>query len=318
MTRFRSIFASHLASYVKLRRQLGLSFVAQEGMLVAFDRHVQDRGYRGPLTQELAYEFAMAVRDSSSTMPARRYMVVRHFSEYLATSDPRTPRLDPKAIWRSRLRPAPFIFTHDEVGRLLVHATRFKQRHPVSNRAFHAMIGLSASTGLRLREVLNLDLLDVDLETGILVVRRSKFDKDRLVPVHSTTLDILRSYAAVRREVPGPLEESAFFLNARGCRFSRDNVEYLFRQLVRRVELRPSQGKPPTFYSLRHTFAVWRLVSWYQAGENVQALLPALATYLGHVHYTSTSYYLTATAELLGIAADRLETTQEALHDQDA
>jgi len=111
--------------------------------------------------------------------------------------------------------------------------------------------------------------------------------------------------------MPRAAGESAFFLNTRGRRFQRDNVEYLFRQLVRKVELRPTSGKPPTFYSLRHTFAVRRLVTWYQTGQKVQALLPALATYMGHVNYTSTSYYLTATAELLGVAAARLGTAEE-------
>jgi integrase len=317
MSRLQSIFAERLEGYVRLRRQLGLRFVTQEGMLRAFDRYVHERGYQGPLTEELARAFATAVPDVSTTIPARRYMVVRQFAEYLATFDPRTPRLDPKAIYRARRQPPAYIFTEEELERLLRRATGFSRRHPVSNRALHAMIGLAACTGLRLREVLSLDLSDVDLETGVIVVRRSKFDKDRLVPVHPTMLDVLRAYAAVREQMPGPVGETAFFLSARGCRYRRDNVEYLFRQLVRRVDLRPPPGRPPTFYSLRHTFAVRRLVAWYQAGANVQALLPALATYMGHVHYTSTSYYLTATAELLGVAADRLGARGKVLHAED-
>jgi len=317
MSRFQSVFADHLTGYVTLRRQFGLRFVQQEEMLHRFDRHVHERGYQGPLTEELAREFATAVPDASTTIPARRYLVVRQFAEYLSTFDPRTPRLDPKAIYRARRQPPPYVFTEEELERLLHRAAGFSQRHPVSNRAFHAMIGLAASTGLRLREVLSLDLSDVDLETGGLVVRRSKFDKDRLVPVHPTMLDVLRAYAAVREQIPGSVGETAFFLNARGRRFRRDNVEYLFRQLVRRVDLRPPPGRPPTFYSLRHSFAVRRLVAWYRAGANVQALLPALATYMGHVHYTSTSYYLTATAELMGVAADRLEARGAVLHAED-
>jgi len=305
MSRFESFFAERLTSYVRLRRQLGLRFVAQETMLCAFDRHVHARRYQGPLTQELACEFATAVPDTSTSIPARRYLVIRHFAEYLAAFDAGTPRLDPKAIYRARRQPPPYILTEDEVEALLRHATEFRQRHPVSNRALQAMIGLAVSTGLRLREILSLDLSDVDLETAVLVVRRSKFDKDRLVPVHPTMLEVLRAYAAVRDQMPRSVDEAAFFLNVWGRRFRRDNVEHLFQQLVRRAQLGRSRGRKPTFYSLRHTFAVRRLITWYQAGANVQALLPALATFMGHVHYTSTSYYLTATAELLGVAADR-------------
>lgn len=308
MSRFKSVFAERLASYVALRRKLGLRFESQEDMLHAFDRFAFERGHQGPLADQLARDFAMAVPDLTSTVPSRRYLVVRHFAEYLATFDPSTPRLDPKAIFRTRTQPPPYIFTDEDLMRLLSRVPEFRQRHPVSNRAFHAMLGLAASSGLRLREVLGLDLLDVDLETGVVVIRRTKFDKDRLVPVHATTLDVLRAYAAVRDQIPGANAEVAFFLSSRGRRFQAYTVVYLFRQLVRKLELRPPNGKAPTFYSLRHTFAVKRLVAWHRAGVDVQACLPALATYMGHVHYTSTSYYLTATAELLGVAADRLGT----------
>jgi integrase len=317
MNRFQSVFAEPLASYVQLRRQLGLRFQSQEAMLRAFDRYVHECAHQGSLSEQLARKFAMSVADATTTVPARRYLVVRHFAEYLATYDPGTPRLDPKAILRRRQQPRPYIFTEEEIEHLLRRTPEIPQRHPVSNMALHTMIGLAVSTGLRPREVVDLDQADVDLETGILVIRRSKFDKDRLVPVHSTTLDVLCAYAASREQMPGAIGETAFFLSTRARRYKSDNLGYLFRQLVRRVELHPPRGRMPTFRSLRHTFAVRRLIGWYRAGANVQALLPALATYMGHVHYTSTAYYLTATAELLDVAAERL-VAPEVRHDQQA
>ena len=310
MNVFQSAFAERLASYVQLRRQLGLRFEGQEAVLRAFDRYAHERDHQGPLSEQLVREFALSVADPSTTVPARRYLVVRHFAEYLATYDPSTPRLDPKAILRSRQQPPPYIFTEQEVEHLLRRATEFPRRHPVSNVALRAMIGLAASTGLRPREVVGLDQADVDLDTGILVIRRSKLDKDRLVPVHATTLDVLRAYAAGRDEMPGAGSDTAFFLNGRVRRYQTDNLDYLFRRVVQRIDLHPPRGTMPTFRSLRHTFAVRRLVAWYRAGANVQALLPALATYMGHVHYSSTAYYLTATAEMLGVVAERLITPE--------
>lgn len=306
MSGFKSVYAEHLAGYVKLRRQMGLRFSKQEDMLRAFDRYVHEHDHVGPLTQELGQHFALSAPDTTTTIPARRYNVVRQFAEYLATFDPLTPRLDPKAIYRARAQPVPYVFGQDEIEQLLRRATEISQRHPVLNHVVHAMIGLAACTGLRLREVVGLDLADVDLETGVLVIRRTKFDKDRLVPVHPTTLEVLRAYAAVREQMSVRPGETAFFLSTRGARFKAASVGYIFHQLVRRIDLCAPREKPPTFYSLRHTFAVRRLITWYHAGVDVQALLPALATYMGHVHYTSTAYYLTATAELLGVAADRL------------
>jgi integrase len=306
MTPFQSVFAERLAGYVLLRRQLGLRFVNQEALLHAFDRYVAERDDRGVLTEALARTFATAVAATSATVPGRRYSVVRQFADYLATFDPRTPRLDPKALYRQWRQPPPYIFTEEELGRLLHRATQFSPRHRTSNRTVHAMIGLAASTGLRPREVLGLDVSDVDLDTGLLTIRRTKLDKDRVVPVHATTRDVLRAYAVDRGQMPGAAGETPFFLNTRGQRVQPENVAHLFGQLVGRIGLPSPRGKRPTFSSLRHTFAVHRLVAWYRAGANVQAHLPVLATYMGHVHYASTAYYLTATAELLGIAADRL------------
>jgi len=310
MNVLQSAFAKHLTNYVQLRRQLGLRFEGQEAVLHAFDRYAHEHHHQGPLTEQLARDFALSVADPSTTIPARRYLAVRHFAQYLATYDPSTPRLDPKAIVRRRPQPPPYIFTEHELKELLHQATQFPLRHPISNVALRTMIGLCASTGLRPREVLGLDQVDVALDTGILVIRRSKLDKDRLVPVHPSTLEVLRAYAAVRDQMPRAGNDTAFFLNSRARRYNTTNLDYLFRRVVRRINLHPPRGAMPTWRSLRHTFAVHKLLAWYHAGANVQALLPALATYMGHVHYSSTAYYLTATAELLGVVAERIATLE--------
>ena len=307
MSEFHSAFAEHLAGFVELRHRLGLRFVKQEQMLRAFDQYVRDHDHRGALTEQLARSFAMDVPCTTTTVPSRRYLVVRQFAEYLATFDPFTPRLDPKAICCRRLQPPPYIFTEQEIEQLMRRALDFSMRHPVSNRALQTMIGLAACTGLRPREVRALDCGDLDFEGGILKIRHTKFDKDRLVPVHATTLRALHAYADIRAQMPGAATETAFFLDTRGHRYTKENVCYLFRQIVQKTDLHPPCGKLPTFSALRHTFAVRRLIAWHRAGAQVQALLPALATYMGHVHYTSTSYYLTATAELWGVAAERLD-----------
>lgn len=306
MSGFRSVFAHHLAAYIKLRRALGLRFLQQERVLRAFDRFAHHHHHESLLSEELVRAFATAGRSSSATVPPKRYQVVRHFAEYLSTFEPRTPRLNPQAFRRGGVQSIAYVFTTEELSQLLCAAATVSCRWPILSRTVHALIGLAASTGLRLREVVGLDVADVDLDTGVMIVRRTKFDKDRLVPVHATTLAVLRAYAAVRQPSARHPDELAFFLSSRGRRFTPGNLEYIFRQLVRRMDLRHPRQRPPTFYSLRHSFAVERLIAWYRAGANVQALLPALATYMGHVHYTSTAYYLTATAELLGVAADRL------------
>ena len=304
MNGFQSVFQEPLAAYIELRRGLGYRFDSEVNLLRAFDRYVHERGST-ELTQELALEFATNNSNTSTNYRFERYRVVRQFSEYRAIFDPQTPLLDPKALPLSKTRTRPYIYTDEELARLLHEARHISSNHSVRGVTLHTMVGLAASTGLRIGEVVGLDRTDVDLKRGTLLVRQSKFGKDRYVPVHSTTLEVLRHYATVRDTAFPNCQDPAFFLSLRKRRFCRNTLQQAFCKLARRAGLRGPKGRGPSFHSLRHRFAVKRLVAWYKAGLDIQAMLPALATYMGHVNYTDTAYYLTATPELLELAAQR-------------
>ncbi len=307
MKNFQSMFAKHLSNYVHLRHALGFRSEEPTFVLEAFDRWIFQRNHTGPLTQELALEFACSNPKNSTNYCARRYQVIRHFSEYLATFDPRTPFLDPKTLQRSKAQTPRHIYTDQELQKILYEARHVSRRNPVCGLTLHAMIGLAASTGLRIREVIRLDREDVDLKTGVLNVRSSKFNKSRLVPLHITTLEVVRNYAAARDTAFPNCKAVAFFINTRQKRFVRNTVQQLFAGIACRAGLRGPKGRGPSFHDLRHRFAVQRLVSWYKAGVDVQGMLPVLATYMGHAHYTDTAHYLTATAELLALASERYQ-----------
>ena len=115
----------------------------------------------------------------------------------------------------------------------------------------------------------------------------------------------MRSYAAVRDSVFANCRDDAFFVTMCKGRFARNTLQQEFCKVARGAGLRAPKGRGMSFHSLRHRFAVKRLIAWYEAGVDVQAMLPVLATYMGHVQYTDTAYYLTATAELLELAAER-------------
>ena len=307
MKSFQSAFAEHLSAYVQLRHALGFRSEDTVFFLEAFDQCVFEKNHTGPLTQELALEFACSNPKTSTNYRARRYQVVRHFSEYLATFDPQTPFLDPKALERSKARNPRHIYTDQELQKILVEARHVSRKKPVCGLTLHTMIGLAASTGLRISEIVRLDRQDVDLETGVLNVRHSKFNKSRLVPLHETTLRAVGNYAAARDVAFPDCKAVAFFVNANQKRFVRNTVQQLFAGVARRAGLRGPKGRGPSFHDLRHRFATQRLVRWYKAGVDVQGMLPALATYMGHAHYTDTAYYLTATAELLALASERYQ-----------
>jgi integrase len=161
---------------------------------------------------------------------------------------------------------------------------------------------------MRVNEALKLDRPDVDLGRGILTIRRTKFGKSRHVPVHSSTVDALKKYAAKRdRIVPQPT--AAFFISERGTRITEWMARYTFARLSQQLGFRSvakSHGRGPRLHDMRHRFAARTLINWYRAGLDVERELPKLSTYLGHVHANETYWYLEAVPELLQLATDRV------------
>jgi integrase len=269
-----------------------------------FDQFVIAADHRGRLTQQLALDFASSATTKGGA--ARRYQVIRSFSAYLVAIVPGTPILDSSVMRSDEPRIPARIFTENELAELLREADRSSFRAPVRGLALWAMIGLAASCGLRPGEVIRLDKGDVDWANGVLRIMRTKFRKDRLVPLHPTTQQALGKYAERRDATFHGQHCEAFFLNARGARLASAALEGMFRDLLRRIGMRDPRGCGPSFGDLRHTFAVRRMVAWYREGVDVQAKLPVLATFMGHVEYSSTAYYITATPELQGLASERL------------
>jgi integrase/recombinase XerD len=173
---------------------------------------------------------------------------------------------------------------------------------------WQTFIGLLAVTGLRVSEVCRLDRTDVDLHTGVLVVADSKFGKSRQVWLHPTSMAALRDYERHRdQHCPQPRAPS-FLVSTRGTRLDAGNVQSVFADLLATAGISPVPGRRrPRLHDLRHSFAVATLLDCYRDGGDVQARLPLLSTWLGHVDPKSTYWYLQAVPELLSLAAGRLE-----------
>jgi integrase len=175
---------------------------------------------------------------------------------------------------------------------------------------FVTLIGLMGSCGLRPSEAIHLAIEDVflDLDPPKIVIQNTKFRKSRLVPLHVTTAQALGSYARKRRHLGYDGYCSAFFVSERHTWLKYQSVAHTFVGLASRLGLRGHVGeRKASLHGLRHTFAVERLLLWYREGEDVQARVPELSVYLGHVSPENTYWYLTATPQLLRAAADRFE-----------
>lgn len=174
---------------------------------------------------------------------------------------------------------------------------------------FETFIGLIAACGLRGGEAMRLDRDDFDPDQGLLTVRDSKFGKSRQLCLHSTTVNAVCDYGLRRdRLCPSPATAS-LFVSTTGARLCHATVQPTFRELLRRAGIARTAASRPRVHDLRHSFAVNTLIGWYRDGHDVQARIPALSTYLGHIDPGATYWYLSAAPELLALAAERLETT---------
>ena len=150
--------------------------------------------------------------------------------------------------------------------------------------------------GFRLGEVLKLQVRDVDLEQGVVAVRQGKFRKDRLVPLALSLVHRLGKYATGFEKRP---PDATFFPAPEGGSFRLRTVYGWFRTLLLQCGIpHGGRGKGPRIHDLRHGFAVHTLLRWYRNGEDLDAKLPLLATYLGHQNLSGTQRYLHLTAEL--------------------
>jgi integrase len=172
------------------------------------------------------------------------------------------------------------------------------------------LIGLLASTGLRVGEVLRLTIADVELDSQppVLHIRETKFQKSRLVPLHASTADQLRHYQAMRGHLRYDALSNVFFVSEKGQSLSYAALARWFTTQCQQLGIAPLHpGRRPTLHALRHTFAVERIRQWYEEGADVQALLPHLSVYLGHLRPEYTYWYLSATPELLTAAAAKFQ-----------
>ena len=303
MTAFANVLAASIDRYLALQRSLGYQFHTQATSLRALLAYMRSTHAQGPLSQALALECVMA-SDLTPNGRAIRYAVIRRFAQYHATFDPQTTSFDRRVLPRSRAIPPPRILSDEELGSLMAACERVSTKQPFRGRTLATLVGLLASTGVRSGEAVRLDRTDVNLASGVLQVRKTKFRKDRLVPVHATTLRALRDYARHRNLACPTPKSPAFFISTRGTRLLQGGLYYGFEQACALAGLNAHAAKARRPHDLRHRFAVTRLAEWHRQKLDVQSMLPLLATYLGHARYSDTAYYVTATPELLGLAAD--------------
>lgn len=299
------MLSEDLIRYANLQHSLGFKFRVQHTLLKNFVAFAEPFGDRH-VDAHRVFEWAACA--PSPQQRRNRLLTIRRFAIAMQAEDPRHEIPADDAFGRGLFeRRIPYIYTTDEIAALMCAAARLKPAGSIRPLLYETLFGLIAATGMRISEALALRL--EDLTADGLVIKQTKFQKSRLLPLHDTTLQALDVYLSVRRRL-GTMDGALLVSNA-GTAPSYNTVKAVFLQLARIIGLRgePGQGGP-RIHDLRHTFAVRSLEQCRHDRDAVDRHITALSTYLGHAHVTDTYWYLQATPILMSQIAE----AGEALH----
>jgi integrase len=301
-----STLEEQMVEYLAVRRALGFKLANVELLLRQFVRYLDQQGEQR-ITINTAIAWAI-LPEGSDSLHYGRLAAVRGFATHLRVVDPTVEIPGVELLRNGPPRRRPFLYTDEEIRALIDAAGTFRTAHRTAT--YRTLIGLLASTGVRVGEAIGLDRDDFDHSLGVIVVR-GKLDKLRELPLSPSTTAALLAYLARQDRPPSPPGERALFVSMAGTRVAIDGVEQTFSLLRDRADVPSRGGRRPTVHGLRHTFAIRTMLDAYHDGADAGARLGILSTYLGHVEPANTYWYLHAAPELMTAAADRLERYEE-------
>lgn len=305
---FLSVLGPTITRYLALKRALGRCYAVERDVLKSLDRFLTTEG--ADLTAESFPRWCRTQEHVTRGVRRNRMRIVRNLCLYRRRTEPTCFVPDPSLFPAPHSPVQPHIFTEAEVGRLLRRAATLPRppESPLRPELFRLAITLLYTTGLRRGELLGMSVGDCDLRERTLLVRETKFHKSRLLPLSRDGSHELERYLQARRAQRLPVSaQTPLIWNGRagGKAYTAVGFGDVLRELFRRAGIRKADGHLPRVHDFRHTFACHALLRWYRRGENVQAKLPILATYMGHVSIVSTQYYLHLIEPMATAASER-------------
>jgi integrase/recombinase XerD len=303
-----STLSMELDRYLTIRRNLGYDLGTAERVLRRFITFAEQQG-TDRITTDLFLRWKKEFGKAKGQTWGRRLSIVRIFAQWLQGIDPKH-EVPPQGLIPIRIRrPKPYIYSDDEIRRIVEAAEQLPSVNGIRALTCSTLFGLIAVTGMRVSEALSLDADDVDLENGVLTIRRGKFGKGRQLPLSTSTSARLAAYARERDRLLG-YRSKPFFVADHGHRLSDGGARYSFAVVCQNIGLRRAEkfkrhGRGPRIHDLRHSFAVRTLVNWYRTGKDPAREMIKLTTYLGHGNPANTYWYIEAVPELLNLASTR-------------
>jgi len=298
--KLQSCLAPQIHSFISLRQLSDTNYQSQARLLEYFDRFlIKEKIHEPRLTQQITESYQHTLSHLTPRVQSNRFSVVRQFCAYLSRTDPLTDVPEPLRRITPQAAHQPYIYSETEVGALLASASHLGPPNSLRPQTYRTLLGLLYSTGMRIGEALALNLKDFLSAEERLYIAEGKFHKARWVPLSPCTCQALKHYVESRLQIKPRSLDSPLFLNLRGRRLHYATVNQTFHCLLGQCAIAQNKRPGARLHDLRHTFAVHRLLAWCRDGADVNARLPWLATYMGHVDIASTHVYLHPTAELL-------------------
>jgi integrase/recombinase XerD len=297
-----------LDRYLSVRRSLGYDLRTEERRLRRFARFADQEG-APHIDTALFLRWDASLPAATTSTRSARLSAVRLFAQWLSSIDP-AHEVPPRGLLPDRSqRPRPHIYSEAEIASIIAAAKALPSIYGLRGLTYSTLFGLIAVTGLRISEAVALDHDDLDVENGVVRVRRGKLGKERLLPLDSTVVAQLVGYSAERDRLLGSAPD-AFFVTCKGTRLTDCSARYNFAHACQQIGLRAHQhycrhGRGPRIHDLRHTFAVRTMINWLRTGKDPAREMIRLTTYLGHTDPDNTFWYLEAVPELLDLAMAR-------------
>ena len=298
---FNSWLSEQIGRFIELRRLSGTDYSSQARLLGYFDHFLTEQYPKGLfITRHITDYYMKSLSHLCPRSRSNRFCVVRQLCRYIAQTGSCCYVPEPMRYITASTVFHPYIFSEHEIEDLLSAASALPPPESLRPHTYRTLFGLLYTTGIRISEAFALTLKNFHSELDLLYIAEGKFRKARWVPLHHSTSLILNQYIK-RRLRNGPrAPDSPLFINLRTHRLRHCTVYHTFRQLLEKCGIPHNKHTGPRIHDMRHSFAVHRLLAWYKdKQQDVNARLPALATYMGHVNACSTHVYLRPTAELL-------------------
>jgi integrase/recombinase XerD len=305
---FNSPLSELINTFIQEKRACGYRYKREYQEFVRLDRFLCEIGLQSPaLPREIVDHWTAKQAYEKPSNQRLRKIRIRQLALYLRRQglDAYVPEANKTTAGHTKF--VPYIFSRQQIRHIIqsVDATPPDSRSPMRHLIMPEVFRLLYCCGMRISEVLQLKLSDVDLTAGVLTIRNSKFNKDRLVPFAHSMTERLRRYVSILDKTK---PSSILFPSPSGKAYSKITVYQFFRQLLWKCNIpHGGRGRGPRLHDIRHSFAVHKLESWYRQGADLGAKLPLLAAYMGHKNLVSTQWYLHLTPDIFLSIVNRTE-----------